>query len=178
MGIRWQDEVKWLYTVYAEEKERWEQRLSKRLGGRHWDGYESRYSELRREEIKDIKRKIIHYENTIDIVNDRIKRLHPKVWPWTMDWYQKLFSWDAIPGNDNGRLIEFLIQKFGIDWVKTAKIEKIDNDKTIRVSTEKNFLSLSLNDEKTEVNFKIDDVKTDKLIVKIENGKLNIMTDC
>jgi hypothetical protein len=77
-----------------------------------------------------------------------------------MDWYQKLFSWDAIPGNDNVRLIEFLIHKFGIDWVKTAKIEKIDNDKTIRVSTEKNFLSLSLNDAKTEVNLKIDDGKT------------------
>jgi hypothetical protein len=56
MGVRWQDEVKWLYTVNAEEKERWEHRLSKRLGSRHWDGYESRYSELRREEIKDKKK--------------------------------------------------------------------------------------------------------------------------
>jgi hypothetical protein len=49
-----------------------------------------------------------------------------------------LFSWDEIPGNDNVRLLDFLKQKFSIDWVKKAKIEKIDNDMTIRVSTEKN----------------------------------------
>jgi len=85
-----------------------------------------------------------------------------------------LFSWDEIPGNDNGKLIEFLKQKFGIDWVKTAEIEKIDNDNTIMVSTEINHLSLNLNQEKTEVIFKIDDNKTDKFIAKMENGKLNI----
>jgi len=55
-----------------------------------------------------------------------------------------LFSWDDIPENDNLKLIEFLMQNFDIDWVKAAKIEKIDNDKTIRVSTEKNLLLLKL----------------------------------
>ncbi|MCZ7400711.1 MAG: hypothetical protein O8C61_00645 [Candidatus Methanoperedens sp.] len=88
-----------------------------------------------------------------------------------------LFSWDEIPGNDDVRLIEFLNQNFGIDWVKTAKLEKIDNDKTIKVSTEKNYLSLRLNDEKTNVNLKIDDIRTDEFIVKVENGKLNIYQD-
>lgn len=85
-----------------------------------------------------------------------------------------LFSWDEIPGNDNGKLIEFLKQKFGIDWVKKAEIEKIDNGNTIKVSTEINHLSLNLNQEKTEVIFKIDDGRTDKSIAKMENGKLNI----
>jgi hypothetical protein len=37
-----------------------------------------------------------------------------------------LFSWDEIPGKDSGRLIEFIEQNFGIDWIKTANIEKID----------------------------------------------------
>jgi hypothetical protein len=86
-----------------------------------------------------------------------------------------LFSWDEIPGNDNGKLIEFLIDKFGIDWVKTAEIEKIDNGNTIKISTEINHLSLNLNQEKTEVIFKIDDVRTDKIMAKMENGKLNII---
>ena len=85
-----------------------------------------------------------------------------------------LFSWNKIPGNDNERFIEFLKQNFGIDWVKTAKIEKIDDDKTIKVSTEMNSLSLRLNDEKTKVNLQIDDGRTDEFIVKTENGKLNI----
>ncbi len=88
--------------------------------------------------------------------------------------YQYLFSWDGIPENDKVRLIEFLKQNFSIDWVKTAKIEEIDNDKTIKVFTEKNYLSLKLNDEKTEVKIEIDDGRTDKFVVKIENSKLNI----
>ncbi len=85
-----------------------------------------------------------------------------------------LFSWDEIPGNDSVRLIDFLKQNYSIDWVKKAKIEKIDDGKTIKVSIEKKSLSLKLNDEKTEVNLKIDDCKADKFIVKTENCKLNI----
>ncbi|VVB97205.1 CRISPR-associated endoribonuclease Cas6 [uncultured archaeon] len=85
-----------------------------------------------------------------------------------------LFSWDEILRNKKRRLIEFLIQKFGIDWIKTAKIEKTNDEKTIKISTEKNCLSLKLNNEKTEVNLKIDDGRTDDLISKMEKNKLNI----
>jgi len=85
-----------------------------------------------------------------------------------------LFSWYEIPGNDNIKLIEFLQQKFGIDCVKTTDIKKIDNDNTIKVSTEINHISLNLNQEKTEVTFKINDVRTDNFIAKMENDKLNI----
>lgn len=85
-----------------------------------------------------------------------------------------LFSWEKIPGNENGRLIEFLMQNFGIEWVKAARIKKNDDGKTIIVTSEKNFLSLTLNDEKTNVNIAIDDGRTNKLIVKTEKGKLNI----
>lgn len=89
-------------------------------------------------------------------------------------WY--LFSWDKteeITENDKVRLIEYLKQNFGIDWVKAENIIK-NNDKTIQVSTEKNKLSLKLNDEKTEVSLEIDDGRTDKLIVKKQNDTLNI----
>ncbi len=85
-----------------------------------------------------------------------------------------LFSWDDIPGNDNQRLIEFLKKKIGIDWVETAKIEKTDAGRTIKVATMKNSLSLRLNYEKSEVNLEIDDGKTDKFKMETKNGKLNI----
>ena len=85
-----------------------------------------------------------------------------------------LFSWDEIPGKDSGRLFEFIEQNFGIDWIKTANIEKIDDVRTIRVSTEKNSLSLRLNHEKTKAILTIDNVRTDPFIAKMENGKLNI----
>jgi hypothetical protein len=62
-----------------------------------------------------------------------------------------LFSWDEIPGNDNVRLKEFLERKYSIDWLKTAKIEKTDNNKMIMISNRKNSLSLRLNDKKTRL---------------------------
>ncbi len=85
-----------------------------------------------------------------------------------------IFSWDAIPGNDNERLINFLKQNFGIDWVKKAKIEKIDSGKTIKASTEIKSLLLKLNNEENQVYLKIDDDIIDEFYAKIENGKLNI----
>lgn len=87
-----------------------------------------------------------------------------------------LLSWDQIPGNDNGKLIKFLSQEFGINWLKTAKIERND-DKTIIVSNyedENKSISLRLNDEKNNVTIIIADVKTDEFIVKMENKQLNI----
>jgi hypothetical protein len=44
-----------------------------------------------------------------------------------------VFVWDKIPGNDNILLKKILINILGINWVKTAEIEKIDNCSTIRV---------------------------------------------
>jgi len=85
-----------------------------------------------------------------------------------------LFNWEEIPGNDSERLTHFLKTNYDVDWVKTAKIAKIDNHKTIMITAEKNFLSLNLNNENTELNLKIDNVKIDEFIVKTENGKLNI----
>jgi len=85
-----------------------------------------------------------------------------------------LFSWGKVPGNDNGRLIEFLMQYFNIEWINAAKIEKNADGKTIMVTNDTNYLSLTLNNEKTNVNLEIDDGRTDIFIVKTENGELNI----
>jgi len=85
-----------------------------------------------------------------------------------------MFSWDEIPGKGEERLIGFLAKKLDIDWVKTAKIERIDNGKTIKVSDEKSSLSLKLNDKITEVILEIDDLRRDEFMAKMENGKLNI----
>jgi hypothetical protein len=87
---------------------------------------------------------------------------------------QYWFNWERTPGNDNERLIKLLKQNFGIDWVKIAKIEKIDNGKTISITTDNNSLTLKLNDQKTKVNLEIDDGRTEELTVQKENDKLNI----
>jgi len=85
-----------------------------------------------------------------------------------------LFSWNKIPKNPDGKLIVFLRQRFGIDWVISPKIEKIDKEMTLRVSNETNYFLLKLNSEKTKVNLEIDDGRTDEFIVKNINGKLKI----
>jgi hypothetical protein len=90
------------------------------------------------------------------------------------DMVTYLFSWDEVPGNDNGRLIKYIEQNFYTDWVKTAKIEKTDDGKGIRVSNEENYLLLRLNNEKTKVNLKIDDGRTAEFLAKTESGTLNI----
>lgn len=93
-----------------------------------------------------------------------------------------MFSWNQIPGKDNGRLIKYLSRNkylsrtFGDDKFKTAKIDKIDDGKTIIVSTEKNSLSLKLNQEKTVINMTIEGDRTFEyaLEAKMENDELKI----
>jgi hypothetical protein len=87
-----------------------------------------------------------------------------------------LFNWDNVPGKDNGRLIEYLEQKYGVDWVRSAKIEKIGNNE-IKIFTDKNVLLLTLNTENTKVTLSINNIKTDEFIVKIENHKVNVYKD-
>lgn len=100
----------------------------------------------------------------LNLINEAIKQIE-KLY---------LFSWDEIPRKDDSRLIEYLIKNFGINWITTAKIEKIGEIGTISISTENNSLSLRLNNEKTRVNLTIDDGRTDEFLVKKESGKLNI----
>ncbi len=88
--------------------------------------------------------------------------------------FDYLFRWEDIPGNDNERLVEFLIHKFRIEWVKTAKIEKIENGKIIRLSYKKNYLTLELSNETNEVYLKIDDNRTEKFLIRMENHKSNV----
>jgi MinD-like ATPase involved in chromosome partitioning or flagellar assembly len=85
-----------------------------------------------------------------------------------------IFCWDELPGRDEEILIEFLTENAGMEWARTAKIEKIDNGKTIKIYTDKNSLSLVLDDKEIEVIQDIDGIITDKFTAKKENGKLNI----
>lgn len=91
-----------------------------------------------------------------------------------------IFHWEEVPEDNNEGFLEFLKEEFDISWVKTAKIEKIDNDREIRITAGPRYLSLRLNIEKTEVDLKIYHILFDdseggaKFIVESENGKLNI----
>ena len=83
-----------------------------------------------------------------------------------------LFNWDKIPGDQSEILIQFLRKKFGIDWIKTANIEKIGDGKAIKLSAETKHLLLEHNYEKTKLYIKIDDGRTDELIMEPENSNI------
>ncbi|VVB87591.1 S-layer protein [uncultured archaeon] len=86
-----------------------------------------------------------------------------------------LFTWDEIPGKDSGKLIEYLERMyFLLDWLKTAKIEKIENNRTIRVFTENNSILLKLNDDKTGVDLRSGIYAPEKLFAVFDNERLNI----
>lgn len=86
----------------------------------------------------------------------------------------KIFSWDEIPGKDNNRLIEYLKQNFGINWVNTAKIQKTDEN-TIRLSSGDKFVSFKLDSKRTKAILEFWNGKTDEFIVKtVKNDKLII----
>ena len=119
-----------------------------------------------RMEHDDLKQKV--QERTAELTMTRVSSIRTLMTP------KYLFNWNEIPGNDNDRLIDFLRKNYGINWVRIAKIEKMDDGKIIRVSVEKNSLSLRLNIEKTKVNLEIDDGRANEFIAKMESGKLNI----
>ena len=85
-----------------------------------------------------------------------------------------LFSWDDIPGNDGGRLRDFLTDTLEISWAKNPEIKKSDDSKTITVTQGENSLALKLNKEKNIVTLETDAGKTREYLLKEENGKLNI----
>ncbi len=95
---------------------------------------------------------------------------------------KSFFSWNDIPGNDDKKLIEFLIsflkQNYDVGWIRNAKIEKNNDGKTIKIFAENNSLLLMLNDEKTKVNLKFDNSEINEFIAvsNIADGKLNIYT--
>lgn len=85
-----------------------------------------------------------------------------------------VFGWDKISEKDNDRLMEYLTKEFDIELVKTAKFERIDNGKTLKVPTPNNVLLLKLNDKKTEVIIEINNIKIGKFIARMENDERNI----
>ena len=120
--------------------------------------------------IDDFYRQINNWEN-LSINLTRIQKGEEET---LVDCVTYLFTWDEVPGKDGGKLRNYLEQNFNVDWIKKALIEKIDDDKAIRVFTKKNNILLRLNEKKTEAYLYIDNVIIDKFIMITKNGELKI----
>ncbi len=110
-------------------------------------------------EIKDLE-KVVKI-GTVSLKKDFVKE-------------RLLFCWENIPGTDNEKLIKFLRKEFRIDWVMKARIEKADDNITIKVYYDKNYILLSLNKGNSKVKLELDGSEQDELIVKSRYDELKI----
>ena len=85
-----------------------------------------------------------------------------------------LFSWNNVPEDDTERIMNFLKMEHRIDWAGNAKVDKHDDDKTIRLFKDENSAEIIIDDKEEKATLKITDCRTHELKVKKENGKLNI----
>lgn len=87
-------------------------------------------------------------------------------------WRNYLFNWEKIE-TDNGKLREYMEEKFDIDWTK-PNINKLDDGNNIEIFADGKKFLLVLNNDSMRVQIKTDTGTTDEFIAKFETGELNI----
>ena len=87
---------------------------------------------------------------------------------------EHLFSWNTVPGNDNKRLLRYLMDDCNIEWAEGAEICKSEDGKTICIRKDKKSAEIMINEKEEKVTLKISDGRIHDLKVRKENGKLNI----
>jgi hypothetical protein len=90
-----------------------------------------------------------------------------------------IFCWDDIPNRDASQknskmLVDYIHENYNVDWILKAKIEKSENNTTIKISSENHSLLLELDEKNKNVILTIDDDWTDEFDTKRMKEKLNI----
>jgi uncharacterized RDD family membrane protein YckC len=88
-----------------------------------------------------------------------------------------LFSWENVSGNDNERLLKFLIDDLNIDWSENADIHKSDDNLSILISKDANTVTIRMDEHKEKATLEICDIPIYDLKVKKENNKLRIYVE-
>lgn len=96
-----------------------------------------------------------------------------RLWDMQEITNEYLFNWHEISGNDNKSLTKFLKQYSGIDLIEPVEIEKSNDEKVIKVSSEKKIISLRLYNETgaNKVLLTIDDRRIEELLAKNDDKK-------
>lgn len=86
-----------------------------------------------------------------------------------------IFIWDDVPGSDSDRLLNYLMNEYGIGWAEGAEIHKSGDGRTIEISNGENSARITLD----EINsgkawLKIEGGKSDNLEVREKNGEMRI----
>ena len=85
-----------------------------------------------------------------------------------------IFTWNDVPGNDETRLKEYLKNRYGLDWINSAKIEKTDDSRMINLTSENNYVNLKIEGSELDINLTINDGRTGRFIWMPENSKQKV----
>ena len=93
-------------------------------------------------------------------------------------YHQKfIFDWDKVPGEHEDKLQNFLQEHFEIDWLKGAKAEKINNGKSIKLTSAGKSATFNLNDTETGVEILLEPPAYPfALIAEKEKGTIKLYT--
>ncbi|MDP3104781.1 MAG: hypothetical protein Q8M95_09260, partial [Candidatus Methanoperedens sp.] len=78
------------------------------------------------------------------------------------------FNWDSVPGRDEKRLLSFLKDFFGIDWMEKPNIIKTNTNKTIRIFDERKFAEINIIED-NKANLRINDGEPYNLTIEKSN---------
>jgi len=129
-----------------------------------------------------------HYMSVADELESLAKSHYPYTQDANVEKEEYVFTWENVPGNEEGRLKRCLRQTFYIGWAEDNEttIVKQDDGKTILVSIDKSIMiggtaskvegsvEIALDEEKGEATLKVTNGKTYNLIVKKEDNNLKI----
>lgn len=85
-----------------------------------------------------------------------------------------VFKWNNIFGADEGTLKEFLAKKFNIGWIKSAKLIKGNDGKTINASAGIDSISLKIDHKNGNMSLKINDSQLKEHIAEVGPDKQTI----
>ena len=122
---------------------------------------------------KDVPRiDILYICSNSNIASQNISKLNILKNEWTLDW-------NEIPGAEEGKLIGFIADEFGIDFCrrKDLKIEKIDNSEAIKIYEKDYSILLKFNNKQSNAVLELDDGRTIKYRAEKKDGKLKIYKD-
>ncbi len=77
-----------------------------------------------------------------------------------------LFNWDSVPGSESNKLLGFLKDDLGLDWVENARITKNEDGKIIHIFAEEKSAEIVLQDTKDSAVLITSDGQAYELLVK------------
>ncbi len=106
-----------------------------------------------------------------------IFRRELKIFSQNLAEQEEVFCWEKVPGEHSQKILEYLAQSLGVEWILSGEPKKIDNDMTIEILVSNNCLHIKLNDAKDSAILEIDGNIAHEFAAIAKDGELKILAD-